>query len=488
MLSLSRLRLELPLLGAFVLAILVNLPTLHDYFHGDDYLAFVDMVSKPLGKHLWEVITFNDSDVYWRPLGEVYYLAIWDVFGLNEVAFHLANLGVFLITLALLYVFCLQAGFGRAVALGSCLFLTLFPNHVVSVSWVTNGPRLVAVMFALASLVLLQRAIATRRTRYEVLSVLAFACAAFADETSLSLALLPVAYSLAFDREEGPLPRRTLVRLLPYAVMALTLTPLQFLVTKDDPSFGLIRLSWHMPQHFWALISKLVLPSHDSISFTDIQPEQWTAGAVAIAAMLFGLVWGSNRLRFLILWVFVGILPFTIWLTPLAPARYIYMAAVPFAVIVSWSAVALAEWLLSTRPGLRLARSGAASLAAVSALAVVLVFLGSIGASMTRDRDRTFADDTQPYRILAQGLKSSAPQVPRGSRIVIYYGIWNGLSVWPDAVAKTIYKDRTVHVVNVPRGQVESGGPGRDAKDIVLFYTGKGFIRAAPAKAATTAN
>jgi hypothetical protein len=486
--SLTRLSAALPLTGVLAVAFAVNWPTLHDYFHGDDYLAFVDMVSKPPLRHMWEVLTFKDSDVYWRPLGELYYLLIWKVFGLNEVAFHLANVSVFLVTLVLLYRFCLGAGLGKHVGLCAAAVLTLFPNHVVSVSWVTNGPRLVAVMFALASLVLLQKAIATRRLRFEVLAVFSFALAGLADETALALAPLPVLYSLMFDHGASRIHGRTLVRTFAFGTPALFLVPLQFLATKGDPSYGLVGFGWHMPQHFWALTSKLVLPSHDGISFSDIQPEQWTAGAAAIAALGVALLFGSNRMKFLAAWTVLAILPFTIWVMPLAPARYIYMAAVPFAVVVSWASVALFERLSAATRAALATRGTVASTALAGATLVVLAFLGSVGAQMTRERDRTFASDTATYRVLADDLKAAAPHVPKGSRIVIYYGIWTGLTVWPDAVAKTIYKDRAVRVINVPRGQVESGGPGRSANDIVLFYTGRGFIRAAPQKNATTAN
>jgi hypothetical protein len=358
----------------------------------------------------------------------------------------------------------------------------------VSVSWVTNGPRLVAVMFAVGALVLLQRAIFTRRLSLEVLAILSFLLAGLADEVALALAPLLIAYSYWFDREPSGLPRRTLFRLVPVALIAATLAPLQFVMTDHDPSFGVIGIGWQMPQHFWALTSKLVLPSQDSISFSEMAAGQWIAGAAGIVGLGFSLAFGSNRLRFLALWVCLAVLPFTIWITPLAPARYVYMAAVPFAVIASWALVSLFELARSSSAGIRVSGSLTASAVVAGAVLVAVAFLGSVGASITHDRDRAFARDTEQYRVLATDLRTTLPQVPKGSRIVIYYGVWNSFFIWPDAVAKTIYKDPTIHVVNVPRGQVESGGPARGPKDVVLFYTGKGFIRAAPPKSATTAN
>jgi hypothetical protein len=485
LLSLSGLAAASPLAAVMTVALAVNWPTIHDYFHGDDFLAFIDMVNRPTLTHIWESLTFRDANVYWRPLGDVYYLLIWRAFGLSEVAYHLANIGVFLVTLWLLYLFCVKSGLGRGVGLLSAAVLTLFPNHVVSVSWITNGPRLLAVMLALASLVFVQQGMATRRWRYDALAVLCMGLAALADETSLSLAPLPVAYAFLFDERDRGWLKRTAVRAVPYAALALTLIPLQF-ASEKDPAFSLTRFGWHMPEHFWALMAKLVLPVQDGIAFANISEAQWVAGAAGIAGLTLMLVLGSDRLRFLAGWVVLGLAPFTLWVMPIAPARYVYMGAVPFAVIAAWALVALAEAAVTSRFGRWARRSRTTSLLAVGSAAVALVFLGSIGASVTIQRDEVYARDTESYRVLAKGLKSAAPTVPQGARIVIYYGIWTGLAVWPDAVAETIYRDKTVHVVNVPRGQVESYNPRRGPKDVVLFYTGKGFIRAADLQTSST--
>ncbi len=475
-----------PLLGVLLLAVFVNWPTLHDYFHGDDYLAFVDMVSKPWLKHFSEVLTFKDTNYYWRPLGEVYFFVIWKLFGLNEVAFHVANITVFLITLALLYTFCVRAGLGWLVAAGACAFLTLFPNHVVSVAWITNGPRLLAVMFALASLVLLQKALSDRSPRLEALSFLTFALAGLSDETALSLAPLGLAYALMVEHQGAGWLKRSALRAVPYACLALSLVPLQFIATEGNPGFvNKFRFGDQMLQHFWALMSKLVWPSKDSIAFAEIAPGQWLMGAMAIALLLLALAFGSNRLRFLCLWVILALAPFTIWLNPIAPSRYVYMAAVPFAVIASWALVRAVDWLCQSVPGSFVTRDLRVSTAVMGMALVALAFSSTFGLSVTRERNQTFASDTETYRILAEGLKASAPTVPDGARIVIYYGIWNTFYIWPDAVAKTIYRDPKIHVLNIPRGQVETGSPGRGPKDIVLFYTGKGFIRSAPLKSAT---
>jgi len=105
---------------------------------------------------------------------------------------------------------------------------------------------------------------------------------------------------------------------------------------------------------------------------------------------------------------------------------------------------------------------------------------------MTVDRNAAFARDSETYRILARGLPEALPAIPEHSRVVIYYGIWTGFYVWPDAVIQTTYRDRTLSILNVPRGQVEAASPRRRPTDMIVYYTGNGFIAAAPLRQATT--
>ena len=89
----------LALTVALALVFLVYVPTLNDYFHGDDFLAFVDLTTLKPWQQVSNVFTFNDSNVYWRPLGHLFYLGIYQAAGLDPYYFHLAAVGVFLATL-----------------------------------------------------------------------------------------------------------------------------------------------------------------------------------------------------------------------------------------------------------------------------------------------------------------------------------------------------------------------------------------------------
>ena len=77
-----------------------------------------------------DVFSFNDSNVYWRPLGHLFYLGIDQAAGLDPYYFHLAAVGVFLATLAMLYRFCAGLGLDQVLPLRAVAVCGLLPNHV----------------------------------------------------------------------------------------------------------------------------------------------------------------------------------------------------------------------------------------------------------------------------------------------------------------------------------------------------------------------
>ena len=470
------------LVGVLALVFAVYLPTLNDYFHGDDYLAFIDLTTLKPWQQVSDVFTFQDSNIYWRPLGHLYYLGIYEAAGLDPYYFHLAGLGVFLGTLALLYKFCLNFGLTRIVALGSVAVFGLFPNHVVSVAWVTNAPRLLAVFFALVSLIMVQQSLKTGRRWYEVPCFLAMGVTVLSDEVAVALTPLPVLYALFAQGRPLVHWRQHLLRVLPYAALGITIGVLQFTVGSVQEtvapvviSLAEIGIGWHILREYWALVAKLVLPVRDGVSLEAILSVQWAAGAIAIAVALASAYFASWRGWFLVAWIAAALAPFTLWEAPIAPARYLYMAAVPFSVLLAWSTAAGVVAL--SRSGL-MRRTAALGLApagyALIAVAVALVLIFS--ARETLERNDAFAASAEPYRALAEDLPRVLPDVPTGCRFVIYYGVWDGAVVWQDAVVQTIYRDRTLRTINIDSARTNSNVISPQPKDIVIFYTERGFI------------
>jgi hypothetical protein len=481
------------LTATLAIVFLVYVPTLNDYFHGDDFLAFIDLTTLKPWQQIGDVFTFNDSNVYWRPLGHLFYLGLYEAVGLDPFYFHLAALAVFIATLALLYRFCVGFGLTPLVGLGAVAVCGLVPNHVASVAWVTNAPRLLAVLFALLSLVMLQQSLKTGRRWYEAASFLAMALAVLSDEVAVALTPLPVLYALLAQPRPLALWRQHALRILPYAALGITVGVLQFTAGSIQQtvapvviSLDEIGLGWHVFREYWALISKLVLPISDGVTLGSILEVQWAAGAIAAACGLVGLALGSWRAWFLVGWLIAALTPFTLWEAPIAPARYVYMAAIPFSVLLSWFVVAALRAICYSH---LLQKAQQAGFAPVGYALVTAAVVGALALSAreTIERNDAFARTAEPYRALAEDLPRVLPAVAPGSRFVIYYGVWDGSVVWQDAVVRTIYKDRTLSTLNIDSARTNSNVIRPQPKDVVLFYSERGFfLPSLPARTLTT--
>jgi hypothetical protein len=455
---------------ALTVTFLTYKDTLYFYFHGDDFVAFVDLTSRPAFDHLWAAFTFSDSNFYWRPLGEVYNRVLFELFGLNPVVFHAGNLAIYLVTVALVYVFILRAKLGRPVAFIAALLFALTPAHVVGVAWVTNVGRLLAMAFLIGSLLLVQRAVGRRSAPTEVGAWLLFVAAILSDDTIIAMAPIVVLYPVAFGNRFDL--RWTAVRGVAYGVLCASIVPLQAANTLDDePRLQTYGLGWHMLEQFWALLSRLALPTNQgslmTTPFEQMQPDQWTAGALTLAAGGLFLVLGSRPLRWLTIWMALAILPFAPWDQPAISYRYVYYAALPFSI--------MAAWVMSSIPAF-FQRAPVLPALSWCAIGIGLFFVLGSYADSTSQRNAMWGQTTEPYRLLGERLPRELPSVPENTRLVIYYSVWREWEVWPKSVLRATYGRPELEVALVPRGMVESGWPARQGRDIAIFYTNGDFI------------
>ena len=214
------------------------------------------------------------------------------------------------------------------------------------------------------------------------------------------------------------------LRLIFFAAMVGILTPLQLEYgIVDEPRLLFFGVGPHVMTQTWAITSQLVLPLTDAspidLLIRDIPTVQWVAGALAIAGGALGLVFGSRWLKLLVIWTALAIAPFTLWDLNYTSPRYVYMAAVPFSIILAWGAGEIVRFVvhvLHFRPIQALALAGTA---AGIALACVISW------QTVQQRDATWTAETAKYQPLADNLKLALKDPPKnGGRLVIYYGYW----------------------------------------------------------------
>jgi hypothetical protein len=325
-------------------------------------------------------------------------------------------------------------------------------------------------VFSLTSLLFLQTPSEKRKVWHEAAAWTCILLAALSDETALALAPLPFLYVTLVHREKVNLVN-TGLRLAVYAGLVAALMPLQFRNNlNDEPRLWSYGFGPHMLTQAWALASQLVLPLTSAnpldIMLRDIPPAQWAAGLMAIALGFVALAFGSRWLKFLVLWAAMAMAPFTLWNLNYTSPRYVYMAAVPFAIILSWGAVSAVPLVV------RLLRY---RIFVGAALATGLTAALVVSTMTTLSRDQAWGKQTDSFQLLQNELRATVKDVPKNSRIVIYYGPWTDF--WATSVAQTMYGDRSIRVYNVPAERVESGYPRTRQSDIILYYLGDHFVQ-----------
>jgi hypothetical protein len=476
-------RTNLPSLIAlgFTLALVTTLyvPTLDDPFHGDDFVAFTEFKSKGLWEYSRDVFLFKDTNFYWRPLGSIFHYALYDAFGLNVVAFRLAALLFFLATLVCIYAFCRGERLGAWTGVLAALVFGVLPSHVVSVSWVTNTSRLTAALCLMTCLLALQRTRMTRRPiAWEGAAFLSFLVAVLSDEVTAALIGVPLLYASFLVRQEFKLVP-SIARLLCYGAVVAIIVPLQFTYTIDDEmrlnDYG---IGVHMVESFWVSASQLTLPLAEGgpmdVFLHRFHTLQWAAGVTTLAALAWFLLFGSRMTRFLALWCIVAILPFALWKPMNISPRYVYFAAMPFAILVAWACASVLNGIaaLTSRPGWwpRLARVAGGAVALPVAVLLLVTAVRS-----TETRNQSWSGEVARYGVLRDALEDLEPP-PKGSRIVIFYGgTWTDF--WATAVARSVYGDPTLQTVTVLRRNVEYPFASQ-VNDHVLYMLGDRLLPA----------
>ena len=157
--------------------------------------------------------------------------------------------------------------------------------------------------------------------------------------------------------------------------------------------------------------------------------------------------------------------------------RYVYMAALPYSMVLAWALVTAAGYAWRSQLRLRL-DSSVLLWTARAAITTVVVLVTYVSSVTVVERNQAWSVQAERYGQLVTALREALPEVEPNSRLVIYYSPWPDF--WSTSVVQSLYADSTIRVVNVKRERVESVLPARRPNDVVLFYTGDKFITMSP--------
>ena len=224
------------LLPALVLGFLVYANTLGGEFVYDDLRQIVRNILIQDGSQFWHAMTsdvwwaFNGGEQavsnYWRPSFVLWMILNFRCFGLQTLGWHLTNIALHLVVIALAFALLRRLAVSRPIAGAIALIFAVHPAHSESVAWISGAPDLLLGAGLLGSLwfvILLQE----RRTPLRwTLAILLYVVALGAKEIAILYPLI-VAATL-YRRDSTHSSRSILITAVPFVVVAIS-----YLITRQ---------------------------------------------------------------------------------------------------------------------------------------------------------------------------------------------------------------------------------------------------------------
>jgi Dolichyl-phosphate-mannose-protein mannosyltransferase len=362
------------------------------YFFNDD---FHWLAAAPLFR-LGHVVHLDDYTHFYRPVIEIYFHAGRQVFGCDPMPFHVASIVIHLINTLLLFLLA-RALTGRdGFAWLAALLFCVQPGYTEAVAWVAAITDLLPATWFLLTLWLNLLFLQRRGTAWYLLSLTAFAACLLTHESSAIL--LPM--MIALEVTAG-VPRvwRAWLRYVPFALLlagslaiAVVVNSRSYLIRDSHYAFG-----WHAVPHALQYVVSLYVGR-------SIVPSYYLVAAVMALLLWFG----TPRVRFFVIWIFVTLAPVSFF-TWGNESRYLYVPAAGFAMLIADLLQQGHAWL-ATRTSPPTARA---------ALIVVTVVLSARFAVYAEKGSEGYRKRALPYVRYVAAVRQAAASLPAGADIPV---------------------------------------------------------------------
>lgn len=389
--------------GALILIVAVGLiyyRAAGTYFYNDDF----QWLQGSRQFELANVVRLERYDHFYRPVIEVYFHVGGRLFGCSALPFHLASIGIHLLSTVLLFLFARDLSGRLSFASLTALFFCLQPGYVQAVVWVGAITDLLPAFWYLLALWLHLRFLQRRRAWDYVGALLAFAACLLTHESSATLLAMMASLEALLLVQSGSrltafLRPGRLARYLPFALLLIGYLAIAYVVNSRSylVQEGHYRFGWHaVPNAFRYIVALVVW-------------KQAPGSYIVIAGVMAALVArGGARLRFAVLWMFVTLAPASFFTWGIE-SRYLYLPAAGFAMVLADLMLGLHALTMRVLPS-RLARV---------AIAVVIVGLSARFAVFAHKSASAFREHTQPYERLAAAARATNPSPERDGVVTL---------------------------------------------------------------------
>jgi hypothetical protein len=360
---------------------------------------------------------------FYRPVIEVYFFVGQRLFGCAPLPFHLASLSIHFLNTATVFLFARRlSGSIRFAALAVLLF-ALQPGYVQAVAWVAAITDLLGAFWYLLTLLLYLRFLQTRESWVYGATLGTFTACLLTHESAATLLPMMIALEtllvFGYSRgQNGMRVRAWLVRYAPFAVLLAGFLVIAYVVNSRSylVQEGYYAIGFHIVRNLFDYVVALYVGRRTVIDYSLI--------VAAVGALL---LWGTNRMRFLVLWILITLSPALLFTWGIA-SRYTYVPAAGFALL-------LADVMLAAEMGA--ARWIQPHMARIVFTAAA-VFLAIRFAAFAQEGSEGFRALTAPYEQLVTRIRSDNALVPP-DRIVYVDGSLVAAvpEIYRNAVAET---------------------------------------------------
>ncbi len=402
---------------------------LHAYFRDDETMNLYGYWAPPLGKVVLAHLVFWSKFV--RPLGALYYLPLYGIFGLNPVPFAVVRISILLVNTVVFYYLAKCVLRSRWMAL-----LAAFPiaYHAGMGGLAYEGAFIYDVLCggfyfgALLYYIRYRRKRGPLGVRQVCIFLALYLCALDSKEMAVSLPVIVLSYELFFEKLRKMAVAPALI------AGALTLV---YIVGKTTGEGTLTAMEAYRPVLSWARFSASNARFLNTVFYTDAFTMR---GVLAVWILLLCLGLRNRDPRWLLLLVWVVVTPLPVAFIPGRDGPEIYIVAAGWAMVAAMVARSLAQRLAREPVLARIPRH----------VTMAAALLGCVAAYAheTRRVDRRMipgylASGERTRDMIAQ-LRAFHLQPSAGSRIVflndplpdgfgaefIAYLVWSDRSLW----------------------------------------------------------
>jgi uncharacterized membrane protein SirB2 len=371
-------------------------------------------------------LSFANRNHFYRPLIEFYFDLAYALVGYSPRALHAANIGLHVINAWLVLAIALRVLRTSGGACAAALFFAVLPGILDTIAWVSAVTALLMTCCYLAALVAHFKWLETRLFAWRIASFAGFVAALLSHEGAVTLLpmLIGVEWLVSGRMPAGRgLARRYgifMITLCGYLAIAVVVNRQNYVVTE-----GHYRIGLHAVGNIVDYIVTLGVG------------RRGLAGWVTVGVALLGVAWaGSPAMRFAAAWMIIALVPYSFF-TWTGSARYAYLAAVGFSLLLA----AVTE-SVATALGSRLGRTLANAVTAV----LVVVIAGRFAVFAGRGAPHAVAPG-EVYRAWLASFRRTHPTLPPGEVLNIdasgAEGI-NALALMP--MLQLEYDDRELRV------------------------------------------